>query len=85
MIEQSGKRPGSQFLTTEFLEPTEDEQRKFAPKELQSLVKIERVRTADNDPVVFCIDKLPEGLVPIDRVHESDSLFKLMEDTPVTG
>ncbi|RYG73824.1 GntR family transcriptional regulator [Lentibacillus lipolyticus] len=80
MIEQSGKTPGSQFLTTEFLESTEDEQRKFAPREVDSLVKIERVRTADNAPVVFCIDKLPEGLVPIDRVHQSDSLFKLMEE-----
>jgi len=79
MIEQSGKVPGSQFLSTEVLEATEDEQSKFAPKEISTLVKIERVRTADNEPVVFCIDKLPEGLIPLDRVHKADSLFKLME------
>ncbi|TMN23627.1 GntR family transcriptional regulator [Lentibacillus cibarius] len=79
MIKESGKTPGSQFLTTEFLEPTADERQKFAPRELESIVKIERVRTADNEPVVFCIDKLPEGLVPVDRVHQTDSLFKLME------
>ncbi len=79
MIEQSGKTPGSQFLSTELLEPTEDERLKFSPKEIGSLVKIERVRTADNDPVVFCIDKVPEGLVPIDLINKKDSLFKLME------
>src|SRR5699024_3715727 len=80
MIEQSGKVPGSQFLTTEILEPTEDEQVKFEPKQISSLAKIERVRTADNEPVVFCIDKLPEAFIPLDRVHRTDSLFKLMEE-----
>ncbi|SFA76652.1 transcriptional regulator, GntR family [Lentibacillus halodurans] len=79
MIEQSGKIPGSQFLSTEFLEPTEDERLKFAPIEINTLAKIERVRTADDQPVVFCIDKLPDGLIPLDRVHKTDSIFKLME------
>ncbi|MFD1360393.1 GntR family transcriptional regulator [Lentibacillus salinarum] len=80
MIEQSGKVPGSQFLSTEFQEPTEDEQIKFAPKEIHTLAKVERVRTADQEPVVFCIDKLPEGLIPLDRAHKADSIFKLMEE-----
>ncbi|GGK00402.1 putative HTH-type transcriptional regulator YmfC [Lentibacillus kapialis] len=80
MIEQSGKTAGSQFLSTEILEPSEGEQVKFEPKQISSLVKIERVRTADNDPVVFCIDKLPEGLIPLNRVHKTDSLFRLMEE-----
>ncbi|TFJ94714.1 GntR family transcriptional regulator [Lentibacillus salicampi] len=80
MIEQSGKMPGSQFLSTEIQEPTEDEQLKFSPKKMNTLAKIERVRTADNVPVVFCIDKLPVGLIPLDCVHKADSLFKLMEE-----
>ncbi|WP_174613356.1 GntR family transcriptional regulator [Virgibacillus ihumii] len=79
MIEQSGKTPGSQFLSTEFQEPTEDERLKFNPKRVDKLAKIERVRTADDVPVVFCIDKVPEGLVPLDMVHREDSLFKLLE------
>lgn len=80
MIEQSGKVPGSQYLTTEYLEPTDEERSKFAPKEINMLAKIERVRTADNQPVVFCIDKIPEGLIPLEHVHQEDSLFKLLED-----
>lgn len=80
MIEQSGKVPGSQYLTTEYLKPTDEERNKFAPKEINTLAKIERVRTADNQPVVFCIDKIPEGLIPLEHVHQEDSLFKLLEE-----
>lgn len=80
MIEQSGKSAGSQYLTTEFVSPTEEEREKFHPKQIETLAKIERVRTADNKPVVFCIDKVPEHLIPLDRVHKEDSLFQLMEE-----
>ncbi|PAV30058.1 GntR family transcriptional regulator [Virgibacillus profundi] len=80
MIEQSGKTAGSQYLTTELLEPTEEECKLFSPKKIQSLANIERVRTADNSPVVFCIDKIPSELIPLERVHTADSLFKLMEE-----
>lgn len=79
MIEQSGKVPGSQFLSTEFIDPTEEERSKFIPKKIHTLAKIERVRTADNNPVVFCIDKIPEGLVPLEKIYSEDSLFKLLE------
>ncbi|WP_106497568.1 GntR family transcriptional regulator [Lentibacillus sp. Marseille-P4043] len=79
MIRQSGKTAGSEYISTEFIEPTEDDRNRFAPKKIQKLAKIERVRTADNDPVVFCVDKIPEGLIPLEHVHEEDSLFKLLE------
>ncbi|GGB30778.1 UTRA domain-containing protein [Virgibacillus dakarensis] len=80
MIKQAGKTPGSEYISTETIEPTEDDRSRFSSKEIRKLAKIERVRTADNEPVVFCIDKIPEGLIPLDHVHEEDSLFKLMED-----
>lgn len=80
MIVNSGRTPGSQYLSTELLEPIEDDKAKFFPKELHTIAQIERVRTADNEPVVFCIDKIPEGIIPLDRVREEDSLFKLIEE-----
>ena len=80
MIRQSGKTPGSQYLTTEYLEPTDEDHEKFAPKKIDALAKIERVRTADNKPVVFCIDKVPSQLIPLEHVHKKDSLFKLLEE-----
>jgi GntR family transcriptional regulator len=80
MIEQSGKKAASQYLTTEFLDPTDEERKRFAPEQIDILAKIERVRTADNIPVVFCIDKIPSHLIPLERVHEEDSLFQLLEE-----
>lgn len=80
MILNSGRTPGSQYLSTELLEPMEDDKQKFVPKEIHSIAQIERVRTADNEPVVFCIDKIPEGIIPLERVHKVDSLFKLIEE-----
>ncbi|MUK89855.1 UTRA domain-containing protein [Ornithinibacillus sp. L9] len=80
MIEQFGKNPGSYYLSTDIVEPTEEERVKFSTKEVKTLAKIERVRTADGNPVVFCIDKVPEGYVPLELVKNEDSLFKLMEE-----
>jgi GntR family transcriptional regulator len=80
MIEQSGKIAGSQYLSTEIIEATDEEKAKFTSQNIVTLAKIERVRTADNKPVVFCIDKVPEKLIPIHRVHEEDSIFELLEE-----
>ncbi|WP_163971277.1 GntR family transcriptional regulator [Oceanobacillus halotolerans] len=79
MIEQSGKKPGSQYLSTEILRPTEDDLKKFNPLKMDKVAKIERIRTANDEPVVFCIDKVPDGIIPLELVHKEDSLFKLME------
>lgn len=80
MILNSGRIPGSQYLSTDLLVPMEDDKLKFSPKEIHTIAQIERVRTADGEPVVFCIDKIPEGIIPLDRVHKEDSLFKLIEE-----
>ncbi|MBM7552691.1 GntR family transcriptional regulator [Thalassobacillus pellis] len=80
MISKSGMTPGTQFLSTEFIEPTEDDINRFDPIELHTLAKIERVRTADGQPVVYCIDKIPERLIPVRDVLETDSIFKVMEE-----
>jgi GntR family transcriptional regulator len=80
MIEQSGKKAGTKYLFTDIQEASDKDKSKFAPRAVDKLVKIERVRTADGEPVVFCIDKIPEDVIPIDRVRQADSFFKLMED-----
>ncbi|MFD2208883.1 GntR family transcriptional regulator [Virgibacillus halophilus] len=79
MIEASGKEAASQFLSTELVDATIEETSCFAPKKVDKLIAVERVRTADMEPVVFCIDKIPEGLVPLHMIHRADSLFGLME------
>lgn len=79
MIEQSGKTAGSHYVSTELVETSEEDQKKFSLAKMDRLIKIERIRTADGEPVVFCIDKIPDGIIPIQKAHDEDSLFKLMD------
>ncbi|WP_164215512.1 GntR family transcriptional regulator [Virgibacillus sp. YIM 98842] len=79
MIEDSGKKAGTQYITSEVTKLSAEDKEQFADDELQSVFKIERVRTADNKPVVFCIDKLPENLLPQNSIKREESLFKALE------
>ncbi|UOR12668.1 GntR family transcriptional regulator [Halobacillus amylolyticus] len=79
MIRKSGMTPGSQYLSAELVEPTEDDRQRFSPVDLHKLARVERVRTADEQPVVYCTDRIPEGLIPLEHVREADSLFGILE------
>lgn len=79
MIEHSGKRAGTQYITTELIDASAEDREQFADRDLQSVLKIERVRTADDKPVVFCVDKLPEEMLHPDNLKKEESLFKVME------
>ncbi|MDC3416342.1 GntR family transcriptional regulator [Aquibacillus salsiterrae] len=79
MILQSGKTPGSQYLLTELFPPTNEDKARFAPKQIDTIAQIERVRTADGQPVVYCIDKVDENLIPVDQVHNHGSIYRLVE------
>lgn len=79
MIEQSGKKASSIYLSTDTIVPTEEEREYFASEDIQSLVQIERVRTADGDPVVFCIEKMPVDIIPLGYIYHEDSLYNMME------
>ncbi|WP_163530664.1 GntR family transcriptional regulator [Halobacillus ihumii] len=79
MIRKSGMTPGSQYLSAELVEPTEDDRSRFAPVEIHNLARVERVRTADQQPVVYCTDRIPEELIPLEQVREADSMFGILE------
>ncbi|MFS0751789.1 GntR family transcriptional regulator [Oceanobacillus sp. 1P07AA] len=79
MIERSGKVAGTQYLSAEVVQATDEDRLKFNNQSLTSLSKIERVRTADNDPVVFCIDKIPTDLIPIEVLRDESSIFNVFE------
>lgn len=79
MIEQSGKKAGVQYLSTEIISPSEEEQEKFQLDDNDKLIQVERIRTADGEPIVFCIDKVPEKKLPLKYLYKEESIFKLME------
>lgn len=79
MIAEAGMEPGTQYLSAEKVIATKEDKEHFKRDELEYVVKIERVRTADGQPVVYCIDKMPDDFIPLEHVREKDSLFQLIE------
>ena len=41
---------------------------------------MERVRTANGEPVVYCIDKVPEKILPETFSHGEESIFHILEE-----
>jgi GntR family transcriptional regulator len=80
MIKQAGMKPGTIFLSSSTQFPTEEDIRRFSCSPEEELVVIERVRTANGDPVVYCIDKIPEKILPETFSHDGESIFSVIED-----
>jgi GntR family transcriptional regulator len=80
MINQAGMIPGTIFLSSSAQGPTEEDVRRFACSSDEDIVVIERVRTANGEPVVYCIDKVPEHILPETFSHDEESLFNILEE-----
>lgn len=60
MIRNAGMEPGTIYLSSMESEASEDDVKRFQCEENTTIVTMERVRTADDEPVVYCIDKVPQ-------------------------
>ncbi|MFB1049515.1 GntR family transcriptional regulator [Paraliobacillus sp. JSM ZJ581] len=80
MISNAGKTPGTQYVSAEIVEPDNSDLKHFQDGTLGNIAKIERVRTADREPVVYCIDKVDHKLMPMEQIHSKHSIFQLLED-----
>lgn len=79
MIEQANMAPGTIFLSSQVLMPSEDDTKRFHLAEGQELFYFERVRTANGQPIVYCIDKIPMDILPTSFSHQQESMFDLLE------
>jgi GntR family transcriptional regulator len=79
MIEQAGMTPGTIFLSSSTHEPTEEDIRHFECISEEGIVVIERVRTANGEPVVYCIDKVPEKILSEIIPYREESLLTILE------
>jgi GntR family transcriptional regulator len=79
MILQAGMKPGTIFLSSSTTGPTEEDIRRFSCKMEEEIVVIERVRTANGEPVVYCIDKVPDKILTGTFSHEQESIFNMLE------
>ncbi|CAM3706096.1 GntR family transcriptional regulator [Mesobacillus zeae] len=79
MIEQAGMSPGTIFLNSMTIAPTEDDIRRFSCEAEDEIIVIERVRTANGQPVVYCIDKIPANVLSRTFTCGDESIFQMLE------
>ncbi|WP_078554577.1 GntR family transcriptional regulator [Bacillus alkalicellulosilyticus] len=80
MIEKGNKVPGTIFLSSNHIESTIDDKETFKNDSIEELVVMERVRTADDEPVAYCIDKAPAAYIPNHSIHETKSIYQILEE-----
>ncbi|MBM6618383.1 GntR family transcriptional regulator [Bacillus suaedaesalsae] len=80
MIIQAGKKAGTIFLSSSEQGPTDEDIKRFECSIDDEILLVERVRTADGEPVVYCIDKIPSEYLPSNGFnHNVESLLHLLE------
>ena len=65
MIREAGMEPGTIFVDVSESDSTDDSVALFDSNEDDRLVTIKRVRTADGEPVVYCIDNVLAKNLPV--------------------
>ncbi|MGJ9381471.1 GntR family transcriptional regulator [Salipaludibacillus neizhouensis] len=84
MIKRGNKVPGTNYISSTIESATEDDIRRFNDEELTDMIVIDRVRTADEEPVVYCLDKIPKQHLPDYVSHQQQSIFDQLEKSGTT-
>jgi len=80
MIRQAGLKPGTIFLSSSIQDPTEEDIRRFQCHKDDKILLVERVRTANGEPVVYCVDKILCKYLPNGISYENESLFENLQN-----
>ena len=80
MIREANMTPGTIFLSSSTEGATEEDMKRFNCREDEEFLVIERVRTANGDPVVFCQDKIPVSVLSNEVFFQKESLLALLEE-----
>ncbi|EST52496.1 GntR family transcriptional regulator [Brevibacillus panacihumi W25] len=80
-IERQGYKAGTMILKTAFEESGEEERKRLSLKQGEGVLMIERIRTADGLPVVYCIDRIPAHLASKGYSAGGESIFTWLEST----
>ena len=82
MIRDAGMEPGTIYLSSMQSLSSEEDIKRFQFDEEQSIISMERVRTANGEPVVYCVDKVPKKYLPNDfLVRGEGSIFTALEES----
>lgn len=78
LIRGAGMRPGRTVLRIERRSPSDEEAVKLRLKATDSVVQVERVRLADDQPVIYSQDTIPQRILgDVDDRSLSGSLYEL--------
>ncbi|WP_019414846.1 GntR family transcriptional regulator [Paenisporosarcina sp. TG20] len=82
MIRSAGMEPGTIYLSSSKSFPSEKDIERFQCEKDEQVISIERVRTANGEPVVYCVDKVPSKYLPSDFLRRQEgSIFAAIEET----
>lgn len=79
LIKEQGMNPGTSDFAVEKAPARESEARYLGINSGEPIYRIERLRTADGIPVVYCIDRLPASFTGPDFQEFKESLFAFIE------
>ncbi|GBF11303.1 GntR family transcriptional regulator [Tepidibacillus infernus] len=80
MIEKNGQKAGTIYVNKAFASATQEDIKTFHLDDSDLVLRVERIRTADEEPVVYCIDKIPDSILTKDfDFHQYGSVFKSLE------
>lgn len=80
LIEREGKTPGTELLYSGYVEPQEEEIKELGLEKNEQVLLVKRVRTANNMPLVYCIDKIPAHIIPNGYQLNEESIFLFLEE-----
>lgn len=60
LIADNGYEPGYQQLRTELINPTSEQVQRLKLATMDKVLEIEKVFLADGDPIIFCINHIPQ-------------------------
>lgn len=82
MIQDAGMEPGTIYLNSTKTLSNEEDIKRFQCDEGDYILTIKRVRTANGEPVVYCVDQVPSQHMPRDFENRHDSsIFSALEET----
>ncbi|GEK32508.1 GntR family transcriptional regulator [Kurthia sibirica] len=82
MIKDAGMEPGTIYLSSEKTISNEEDIKRFQCDEGDFKLTIKRVRTANGEPVVYCVDHVPSDFLPRDFEQRHDSsIFSALEES----
>lgn len=81
MIELAGKTAGTLMISHDIEQPSRDDKRVLHIEDNRGITVIERIRTANDEPIVYCLDKI--NAAPLEGGQEilSHSLLEIMGRT----